>query len=94
MIFLRSSIDTTMNRIQKRNRAGEAENINIVYLEKLGKFYDKFWKKLSAKMDPAYLITIDTDDLNAEEVFQESLRKVQNLLTIHFSSAAERNLSN
>ena len=60
-----------MNRILKRNRHGEAENMNKDYLEKLENSYIKFEDKLKGKLSDKYLIIVDTNNRTIDEVFLE-----------------------
>lgn len=88
-VFLRSSIDVVMNRILKRNRHGEAENISKDYVMKLEDSYQRLEKKLLQKLGDKYLIIIETDDKTAEEVLSECLNKIQELMDHHFKKAGE-----
>ena len=69
LIYLRASVPTLVNQIQKRGRAYE-EGIRIDYLNKLNKRYEDWIETYENKR-----LTIDVDSMNFSEK-QEDLRNV------------------
>lgn len=75
LIYLKASIPTLVDNIQKRGRDYE-ENIRLDYLKRLNEFYDSW----IAKYDSGKLLIIDCDQLNFvenEEDLAEIYNKVQ-----------------
>lgn len=75
MIYLKASIPTLVDNIQKRGRDYE-ENIRLDYLKRLNEFYESW----IAKYDQGKLLVIDCDKLNfvdKEEDLAEIYNKVQ-----------------
>lgn len=75
MIYLKASIPTLVDNIQKRGRDYE-ENIRLDYLKRLNEFYDSW----IASYDQGKLLVIDCDKLNfvdKEEDLAEIYNKVQ-----------------
>lgn len=75
LIYLKASIPTLVDNIQKRGRDYE-ENIRLDYLKRLNEFYDSW----IAKYDTGKLLIIDCDQLNFvenEDDLAEIYNKVQ-----------------
>lgn len=75
MIYLKASIPTLVDNIQKRGRDYE-ENIRLDYLKRLNEFYDSWINKY----DMGKLLVIDCDKLNfvdKEEDLADIYNKVQ-----------------
>ena len=72
LIYLRASIPTIVNQIQKRGREYE-ENLRLDYLRRLNEYYEGW----ISKYDEGRLLIIDVDDLNFAEN-QEHLGEVVN----------------
>ena len=75
MIYLKASIPTLVDNIQKRGRDYE-ENIRLDYLKRLNEFYESW----IGKYDQGKLLVIDCDKLNfvdKEEDLAEIYNKVQ-----------------
>lgn len=74
LIYLKASIPTIVDQIQKRGREYE-ENIRLDYLKRLNEFYNKWIEKY----DDGPLLVIDVDKLNfaeKEEDFAEVVRRI------------------
>ena len=75
LIYLRASVPTLVNQIQKRGREYE-ESIRLDYLKRLNEFYDSW----IANYTEGKLLVIDCDKLNfvdKEEDLAEIYNKVQ-----------------
>ncbi len=72
MIYLRASIGTLVNQIQKRGREYE-DNIRLDYLKRLNEFYENWVKTYSH----GKLLIINVDELNFADK-KEDLNKVIN----------------
>ena len=59
MIYLKASIPTLVNQIQKRGREYE-ENLRLDYLKKLNEYYDNW----ANKFEDARMLVIDVDNCN------------------------------
>jgi deoxyadenosine/deoxycytidine kinase len=70
MIYLRASIPTLVNQIQKRGREYE-DNLRLDYLRKLNEFYEEWVKGY----DKGQLLIIDVDNCNFADS-QEDLSEV------------------
>jgi deoxyadenosine/deoxycytidine kinase len=70
ILYLRASVPTLVNQIQKRGRDYE-NNIRLDYLKKLNDRYDSWIDSYNL----GKLLTINVDDLNFSES-KEDLRKV------------------
>lgn len=78
IIFLKASVPTLVNQIQKRGREYE-ENIRLDYLKKLNVLYDDWFKNYQ---DSPYLV-IDVDNTNFadnEEDFGNIINKIDSQL--------------
>lgn len=70
ILYLRASVPTLVNQIQKRGREYE-NNIRLDYLKKLNDRYDSWIESYNL----GKLLTINVDELNFSE-YKEDLRKV------------------
>ena len=74
MIYLRASVPTLVNQIQKRGREYE-ENLRLDYLKRLNEFYEKW----ISTYDEGRLLIIDIDQHNfveKDEALAEIINKV------------------
>lgn len=67
-IYLRSSIETVMQRIKLRGRDIEA-NIDISFIRNISQMYDEMFEKLETEFSRSKVLILQTDNLNAEQVF-------------------------
>ncbi|MFP5471247.1 MAG: deoxynucleoside kinase [Bacteroidia bacterium] len=74
LIYLRASVPTLVNQIQKRGREYE-ESIRLDYLKRLNERYEAW----ISTYDKGKLLIIDTDDINFAEN-KEDLGKVINMI--------------
>ena len=72
LIYLRASIPTLVNQIQKRGREYE-ENLRLEYLKRLNEYYEAW----VSKYEEGRLLIIDVDECNFDED-QEQLGEVVN----------------
>lgn len=70
IVFLRSSVETNIQRINKRNREAESGKIDEGYLRSLHNIYEQFYELLKKEHADIKLIDIDTDDKSIEEVYE------------------------
>jgi deoxyadenosine/deoxycytidine kinase len=68
MIFLKSSLETALERIRLRDREYEKTNLDIGYLAGLQSNYDRFNKLVRDSHTSVHVIEIDTDDRTDEQV--------------------------
>jgi deoxyadenosine/deoxycytidine kinase len=79
MIYLKASIGTLVNQIEKRGRDYE-DNIRLDYLKRLNEHYDNWAKNYNL----GKLLIINVDDLNFAEK-KEDLGKVVNMVRAEFN---------
>jgi deoxyadenosine/deoxycytidine kinase len=79
MIYLKASIGTLVNQIEKRGRDYE-DNIRLDYLKRLNEHYDNWAKNYKL----GKLLIINVDDLNFAEK-KEDLGKVVNMVRAEFN---------
>ncbi len=79
MIYLKASIGTLVNQIEKRGRDYE-DNIRLDYLKRLNEHYDNWAKNYTM----GKLLIINVDDLNFAEK-KEDLGKVVNMVRAEFN---------
>ena len=68
-IYLRTSPNELLRRIKLRGRDYE-QSIDIKYLSTLDKYYNLFFNKVRDKFTESKFITVETDGLNVEEVYE------------------------
>lgn len=77
IIFLKSDLDTNLERIRKRNRECESK-IDLGYLKNLHVRYENFLSLIKKDYSGIQVLEVDTDDLKEDEVFElvlEGLKK-------------------
>ena len=67
-IYLRSSTETVVERINRRGRDFES-SMDIDFLINLSQMYDEMFENLETEFRRSKVLVIQTDNLNAEQVF-------------------------
>ena len=70
IVFLKSAVETNIERINKRNREGESGNIDEGYLRSLHAIYEDFLELLKSEHAYIKLIEVDTDGKSVDEVYK------------------------
>jgi deoxyadenosine/deoxycytidine kinase len=73
IVYLRCDVDTLIRRIQKRGRQSE-KNISRDYLVELNDAYEDWIRRGSSKFRIAVLDTGHEQELNSDQVLEESLK--------------------
>ncbi len=74
-VYLRTSSETLMKRIEKRGRDYE-KSITVEYLEMLGRYYDKFFHSMNFILPGSNYIVCETESFTPAQVHEEVLTKI------------------
>ena len=75
-VYLKTSTDMLLNRIQRRGRDNE-QSIGADYLDRLSFFYDEFFRELKAELKNSEVLVIETDGCDSVEVLDVVLKHLK-----------------